>query len=204
MSTKGTRVAGTCEWITQNGLVPQSARDYLLRKEPDSNAILEEFRIKPEEAHLELAWTCFDCVACSGIQYAPLNFDNGSFSQESSLLKYAALHWPEHARYCSTLVLELFDLSGPSSEGILVYGIIGGKPTIEPNSGQDHLLYRYYIWLAISGSFHGFDRYLVSRLGCLGSTSSWTRRTEMAGRREVTQLPEGTRRWCGCWSNSST
>ena len=80
-------------------LVHQSARDYLLRKEPDNNAVLEEFRINAEEAHLELARTCFNCVAHSAVQYAPLNLDDGSCSQESPLLKYGALYWPEHARY---------------------------------------------------------------------------------------------------------
>jgi hypothetical protein len=41
-------------------LVHQSARDYLLREEPAGNPVLGEFRIRPEEAHLELALTCFD------------------------------------------------------------------------------------------------------------------------------------------------
>jgi len=93
------------------GLVHQSARDYLLRKEPDSDSVLEDFRIKPEEAHLELARTCFDCIEHSALQYRPLDFDNGSCSQEPPLLKYAALYWPEHARCCSTRVIELFNLS---------------------------------------------------------------------------------------------
>ena len=92
-------------------LVHQSARDYLLRKEPDSDAVLEEFRIKPEEAHLELARTCFDCITHSALQYAPLDLGNVSYLQESPLLRYAALYWPEHARCCSTLVVELFHLS---------------------------------------------------------------------------------------------
>ncbi|PZD29773.1 hypothetical protein A1F96_04897, partial [Pyrenophora tritici-repentis] len=36
-------------------LVHQSARDYLLRKERDSNAVLEQFRIEAESAHFDLA-----------------------------------------------------------------------------------------------------------------------------------------------------
>jgi ankyrin repeat protein len=92
-------------------LVHQSAREYLLRKEPDSDAVLEGFRIKPKEAHLELSRTCLDTVAHSALQYAPLNLDDGFCSQESPLLKYAALYWPEHARCSSTLATELFDLS---------------------------------------------------------------------------------------------
>jgi ankyrin repeat protein len=95
------------------GLVHQSARDYLLRKEPDSNPVLEEFRVKPEAAHLELARTCFDCVMQSGLQYAPLNPNDGSSSRELPLLSYATLHWPEHARYCSMLAGELLSFEMP-------------------------------------------------------------------------------------------
>ena len=96
----------------QVDLVHQSARDYLLRKEPDSNAVLEGFRIKPEEAHFVLARTCFDCIAHSGLQYVPLDLDDESCSQESPLLKYAVVYWPEHARRCSTLAAELINYSG--------------------------------------------------------------------------------------------
>ncbi|RYP12006.1 hypothetical protein DL765_007522 [Monosporascus sp. GIB2] len=73
------------------GLVHQSARDYLLRKEPDSDAVLEEFRIKPEAAQLELLSTCLDCIAHSGLQHAPLNRDDLSSSQESPLLEFRKL-----------------------------------------------------------------------------------------------------------------
>jgi ankyrin repeat protein len=93
-------------------LIHQSARDYLLRKEPDSNPDLEEFRIKPEEAHLELTRTCFDCIAHSGLQYTLLDLDE-SCSQESPLLKYATLHWPQHARCCPTLAEELLGILKP-------------------------------------------------------------------------------------------
>src|SRR6266480_733006 len=93
------------------GLVHQSARDYLLRKEPDSNAILEEFRIKPEEAHLELARTCFNCIVHSSLQDTPLDLEDESWSQQSPLLAYAVFHWPEHARCCSTLGVELIHFS---------------------------------------------------------------------------------------------
>jgi ankyrin repeat protein len=84
-------------------LVHQSARDYLLRKEPDGDAVLEEFRIQAEDAHLELARTCFDCVTRSGLQHA----------KESPLLRYATLHWPEHARCCAARAAELFSFSDP-------------------------------------------------------------------------------------------
>ena len=94
-------------------LVHQSARDYLLREEPDGSPVLEAFRIKPEEAHLELARTCFDCIEYSALQYAPQDLNDASCLLESPLLLYAALYWPEHARYCSTYAKELLDLSRP-------------------------------------------------------------------------------------------
>ncbi|OCK99917.1 uncharacterized protein K441DRAFT_440748, partial [Cenococcum geophilum 1.58] len=79
-------------------LVHQSTRDYLLREEADSNLVLEEYRIKPEEAHLELARTCIDCIEHSITQHALPGVGNESWAGKSPLLKYAALHWPEHAR----------------------------------------------------------------------------------------------------------
>jgi Ankyrin repeats (3 copies) len=93
------------------GLVHQSARDYLLRKKPESDPDLDEFRINPEEAHLEIAEVCFNCIAHSSLQYRDFNLLDRSTSQESPLLKYAALYWPEHARCCSTLAAKLFDSS---------------------------------------------------------------------------------------------
>jgi ankyrin repeat protein len=92
-------------------LVHQSARDYLLREERDESTVLEAFRIKLESAHYELAQVCLDCVAQSSLQRERLDLNNQSRSQESPLLPYAALHWPEHATSCSELAAELFDSS---------------------------------------------------------------------------------------------
>ena len=93
-------------------LVHQSARDYLLREECDSNAILEDFRIKPEKAHLDLARTCFDCVVRSGLQRTPINFRRPLSPQENPLIRYATFHWPTHARGSSSLATKLFDPAG--------------------------------------------------------------------------------------------
>ncbi|KAF4264238.1 hypothetical protein KXV68_007120 [Aspergillus fumigatus] len=92
-------------------LVHQSARDYLLRKEPDSDIVLEYFRIKSEEAHLMLAQACLDCLAHSSLQYEPLDLNNESYSQESPLLNYAAFHWPVHAQRSSVLAVQLLGFS---------------------------------------------------------------------------------------------
>lgn len=84
-------------------LVHQSVRDYLLRKEPHGDAVLEGFRLQAESAHFELARQCLECIAKSTLQHWAIDLDAQLSPQESPLLRYAPLHWPEHARSCSTL-----------------------------------------------------------------------------------------------------
>jgi hypothetical protein len=93
-------------------LVHQSARDYLLRTERDSDAVLEAFRLKLESAHLELAQKCINCIAQSDLQHRVIDLDANPDAQESPLLRYAMLHWPEHAKSCGALAAELFDPYG--------------------------------------------------------------------------------------------
>jgi ankyrin repeat protein len=93
-------------------LVHQSARDYLLRKERDSDAVLEAFRLNLESAHLELAQKCLNCIAQSDLQHRVIDLDAELDPQESPLLRYATLHWPEHAKSCSALAAKLFDPYG--------------------------------------------------------------------------------------------
>jgi hypothetical protein len=89
-------------------LIHQSARDYLLRKEPDENPVLEEFRMKSEKAHLELARKCLDYIQnSSGLE--PPEFA----LLERPLLSYASLQWPEHARDCCTHATGLLDQKSP-------------------------------------------------------------------------------------------
>ena len=115
-------------------LVHQSAREYLLREEPDSNPTLEKFRIKAEEANLTIARVCLDCVEKSALQRQNVNFVERALREEpqsdrtgiihrsndtmpaqvlehSPLLRYVANYWPEHARCSSTYAKELFDIS---------------------------------------------------------------------------------------------
>ncbi|KAJ5807643.1 hypothetical protein N7447_011099 [Penicillium robsamsonii] len=98
-------------------LVHQSARDYLLRATPDTHPILEQFRIQPERAHLELAQACLGYICRSvGLD------DDESLSQagartslrrqrreDAPFFQYAALHWPEHTRLASSFAEEIFD-----------------------------------------------------------------------------------------------
>jgi ankyrin repeat protein len=88
-------------------LIHQSVRDYLLDERQQNTPVLEAFRIKPNEAHFEMAQTCLECVQQSSLQQKPL----GPIVRpgESPLLRYAAQHWLEHAASCSDLTAGLFD-----------------------------------------------------------------------------------------------
>lgn len=72
--------------------IHQSARDYLLREKQDDNKILEQFRIEPKKAHLEILMTCLTCLNQSGLQHSADVLDNEGRSQESSLLEEAAIY----------------------------------------------------------------------------------------------------------------
>jgi hypothetical protein len=93
-------------------LVHQSARDYLLRTGRDSDAVLETFRVNLESAHLELARKCLECIAQSDLRHRVIDLDAELDPQESPLLRYATLYWPEHAKSCCALSAKLFDLFG--------------------------------------------------------------------------------------------
>ncbi|KAK4078248.1 uncharacterized protein Triagg1_3264 [Trichoderma aggressivum f. europaeum] len=88
-------------------LVHQSARDYLLREEADSDPILEEFRIEAKEAHTSLVRICLACIENSDLCHRPLDITDASVLKKSPLLGYAVKHWPEHAKHAD----EDFDFS---------------------------------------------------------------------------------------------
>ncbi|KAL7802714.1 ankyrin repeat-containing domain protein [Trichoderma afarasin] len=85
----------------QVSLVHQSARDYLLQKDADSDPILKEFHIKAEQAHATLAEVCLAYIEKSDLRDKPLDIDNASVLQKWPLLQYAAMHWPDHASWYS-------------------------------------------------------------------------------------------------------
>ena len=93
------------------GLIHQSAKDYLLRQATDSNPVLEAFRVKSYETHVEIATTCFDYLQNG-------SFANGVFVHDHArieafpLLSYAAFNWPEHAKFLLRTE-RIFDLSLP-------------------------------------------------------------------------------------------
>ncbi len=79
-------------------LVHKSAREFLLRVEADDNIILKELRIEPSEANLLIALTCLEYIKRSPLKYKALTSEDEMSWQESPLLRYAVVHWPEHAR----------------------------------------------------------------------------------------------------------
>ncbi|KAL6791870.1 ankyrin repeat-containing domain protein [Trichoderma sp. SZMC 28012] len=85
----------------QVSLVHQSARDYLLQNEADSDPILKEFQIKAEHTHARVACVCIDYIEKSDLRNTPLDIENTSVLQKWPLLQYAAMNWPEHAGWCS-------------------------------------------------------------------------------------------------------
>lgn len=94
--------------VIENGqvsLVHQSARDYLLRVQEDSDPALETFRTKLDTTHLELAKTCLTKIAQSYLQYHPYEWRHDS--DQEPLLRYAVHYWPQHALSCSNLATKL-------------------------------------------------------------------------------------------------
>jgi hypothetical protein len=98
-------------------LVHQSAKDYLQRGEP-YDGDLEIYRVKKAEAHLELAKTCFEYIqkpfsSCLIKLPKTLRSDGegSNIMQKYPLLEYATFYWPEHSRYASNAIEDMFDFS---------------------------------------------------------------------------------------------
>jgi ankyrin repeat protein len=94
------------------GFVHKSARDYLLKKNHGSDPALKALSFDPESGHLELTRKCLDCIAQSELRNRTIDLDAKPELGESPLLRYAARHWPKHARKCSILVTNLFSSFG--------------------------------------------------------------------------------------------
>ncbi|KAJ9643045.1 hypothetical protein H2199_004567 [Coniosporium tulheliwenetii] len=105
---------------TRVNLIHQSAKDYLLRKVPDPSPELEIFRIDEETADSEIALECQNYYqkaipigGCTEYGYVEAH-------RAFPLLKYAAYHWPDHARRVSDPESGIFDLSLPFYRNKLV------------------------------------------------------------------------------------
>ncbi|KAI9651417.1 MAG: hypothetical protein M1829_003023 [Trizodia sp. TS-e1964] len=94
-------------------LIHQSAKDYLLRETPDSDPVLEIFRVKKYEANLEIARKCFFYLQSGALADGPVNLKEKTTRLVAfPFLSYAAIYWPRHSR---TLLRseDIFDLSLP-------------------------------------------------------------------------------------------
>ena len=98
------------------GLIHQSAKDYLLRKTPDSNPELEVFRVKEEVANLEIASKCLDYLESDALKNRECEpeqlLGKRGHSDAFPLLSYAVFQWHEHARSLAHST-NVFDLSRP-------------------------------------------------------------------------------------------
>jgi hypothetical protein len=101
-------------------LIHQSAKDYLLRKDPNPNPQLELFYVKEKETNAEIARTCLTYLSSGALIGGQVQLikRNGkavdiSHLQAFPLLRYAILHWPEHAQQSSSLARDIFNLSTP-------------------------------------------------------------------------------------------
>ncbi|KAF4627871.1 hypothetical protein G7Y89_g10282 [Cudoniella acicularis] len=94
-------------------LIHQSAKDYLLRKTPDSNPRLEVFRVKEEAGNLEITRKCLDYLQNGALANGKVDLlRDTAHLRAFPLLSYATLHWPEHARFLARSE-DIFDLSLP-------------------------------------------------------------------------------------------
>ncbi|KAI9679647.1 MAG: hypothetical protein M1829_001609 [Trizodia sp. TS-e1964] len=94
-------------------LIHQSAKDYLLRKTPDSNPELEIFRVKEEAANLEIARKCFCYLQDGALAAGPVAIKtNAPYLELFPMLSYAVLNWPGHSKALPRSE-DIFDLSLP-------------------------------------------------------------------------------------------
>ena len=94
-------------------LIHQSAKDYLLRKDVDSNPELESFRVKEEIANTEIAGRCFDYLQEGALAGGPVDLEEDkAHLNKFPLLSYAAVSWPTHARSLARSE-DMFNLSNP-------------------------------------------------------------------------------------------
>jgi hypothetical protein len=100
------------------GFIHQSAKDYLLRKGPDSKPELENFRVKEDIGNLEVAQKCFYYLQNGAFADGEVDLTGRNGPKDTSrlkdfpLLSYAAMHWPEHARSLARSE-DIFSLSLP-------------------------------------------------------------------------------------------
>ncbi|KAJ3456350.1 hypothetical protein MRS44_016373 [Fusarium solani] len=93
--------------------VHQSAKEYLLRKQHDTDQVVEGFRIAADQGHAELAHKCLLVLEDSALQHTVLDFGDRPWQGESPLLDYAIRRWHNHARLASRDAKDLFNPDRP-------------------------------------------------------------------------------------------
>ena len=97
----------------QVNIIHQSAKDYLLRKELESNPELKLFRVHERDGNLKIARMCFYYVQNSPLGNSVYDLNNYEHHLERfPFLDYAILYWDDHAR-CLASSDDIFDLSLP-------------------------------------------------------------------------------------------
>ncbi|UKZ83104.1 hypothetical protein TrVFT333_010907 [Trichoderma virens FT-333] len=102
----------------QVSLVHQSARDYFFREDVDDDPILEEFRIKAEEAHASLARICLDYIEKSDFRHQYLDIRrviNQKDGEGVTALEWAARNG--HKAVVQTLLANGADVNEPDEYG---------------------------------------------------------------------------------------
>ncbi|KAE8450749.1 hypothetical protein EG329_005662 [Mollisiaceae sp. DMI_Dod_QoI] len=95
------------------GLIHQSAKDYLLRETPNSNAQLEFFRVKEDIGNLEITSKCLKYLQDGALANGKVDLRRDTAHLKAfPFLEYAVMHWPEHARSLDRSE-DIFDLSLP-------------------------------------------------------------------------------------------
>jgi ankyrin repeat protein len=95
------------------GLIHQSAKDYRLRKTVDLNPDLEAFRVKEEAGNLEVARKCLEYLQNGSFAKGKIDLsEDTEHLRAFPLIRYAALHWPDHAR-ALLYPGDIFNLSRP-------------------------------------------------------------------------------------------
>ncbi|MCJ1324005.1 hypothetical protein MMC10_000667 [Thelotrema lepadinum] len=95
-------------------LIHQSAKYYLLREDPDHGSPeLDFLRIKPKEAHLELARFCLDCMEHSDLQRERLRMYDIERDTTSPFLLYAVDYFIHHVRLSEENASQIFDTANP-------------------------------------------------------------------------------------------
>ncbi|KAH6960046.1 hypothetical protein BKA56DRAFT_600288 [Ilyonectria sp. MPI-CAGE-AT-0026] len=92
-------------------LVHESAREYLLSREPDQEHSSDDNRINPERGHYDIAEACLRLIETGPLQYGTISYPR--VQVENPLIMYAVHHGLEHVRRSSSHAKGLFDRQRP-------------------------------------------------------------------------------------------